>query len=220
MKSRHNLLHTWLRLHKRSLALKTWLSPWWTRIKGFFLFFFHFILFIFSSSSSSILLFFSLLLVFSFYTRRRRRRRSFHYHHSILIMELHVVFHRATAQPRRCLYKLIRWENFSPFFPSERKEKTERRRTIILLVEDYKPHAENRASSWKHVPEDLYIYTPTLVAIFSLLLAAAAVVHIHISNIEWDVNEQERPAAAAVDSFIQKSGSSVNKDWLFILFVI
>ena len=36
MKSRHNLLHTWLRLHKRSLALKTWLSPWWTRIKRFF----------------------------------------------------------------------------------------------------------------------------------------------------------------------------------------
>lgn len=216
MKSRHNLLHTWLRLHKRSLALKTWLSPWWTRIKGFFLFFFHFILFIFSSSSSSILLFFSLLLVFSFYTRRRRRRRSFHYHHSILIMELHVVFrieelHSLDA----CLYKLIRWENFSLFFPSERKEKTEiRRRTIILLVEDYKPHAENRASSWKHVPEDLYIYTP-----YSLLLAPA-VVHIHISNIEWDVNEQERPAAAAVDSFIQKSGSSVNKDWLFILFVI
>lgn len=56
MKSRHNLLHTWLRLHKRSLALKTWLSPWWTRIKGVF-----FIQFFFPSSL--ILLFLSLLFI-------------------------------------------------------------------------------------------------------------------------------------------------------------
>lgn len=189
--------------------------------QGFFSFFFsfHFIYFFFFFFLNIIILF-SPFSFFILYTSPSSSSvfslSSFHSHNGVACC----VSHRATAQPRRCLYKLIRWENFSLFFPSERKEKTERRRTIILLVEDYKPHAENRASSWKHVPEDLYIYTPTLVAIFSLLLAAAAVVHIHISNIEWDVNEQERPAAAAVDSFIQKSGSSVNKDWLFILFVI
>jgi len=126
MKSRHNLLHTWLRPHKRSLALKTRLSPWWTRIKGFF----------FSSFSFLIVYYFSLFFFLFFlpsilYTSSVFSLSSY----SILIMEFRV---EQLRQPTRCLYKLIRWENSPLSPPTEREKKKkrrrERRRTIILLL--------------------------------------------------------------------------------------